>query len=92
MRSEVSISMGAVQAVREVPIRRTPGPRLRSRSRVLAAGAMLRFLGCAAGFLRLRRYLRNGQQLLPLPEEARRTMRRLGVHADLYVSEDVPAR
>lgn len=87
--SGVTINMSAVQAMKEVRDSAHVWSAIEITGAVLGAGAMLRFLWLAAGFLRLRRYRRNAQQLLPLPEEARRTIQRLGVHADLFVSEDV---
>jgi TonB family protein len=56
---------------------------------IIAGGGLLRLMWLCGGMLRLRRYRRAAELVLPLPDEARSLMQRLGVHASLYLSEDV---
>jgi len=87
--SNITISTGPARIVENAP----SGFSLWSAPEIaiglLTAGAALRLLWLGIGLLRLRRYRRAAEQVLPLPDDARAQMRRLGVHADLYISEDV---
>jgi TonB family protein len=89
VRSNVSVTMGPVQiaAGGENSFRLwTPAE---IAIAIVAAGAAMRLLWLGLGLFRLRRYRKAAERLLPLPDEARNAIRRLGVDADFYVSEDV---
>ena len=87
--SNVSISMGPAGIVDSGASAAFPWSAAEAAAAVLAAGAVLRLLWLALGLVRLRRFRRTSEQVLPLPDDTRRLMHRLGVHADVYVSDDV---
>lgn len=89
MSSNISISTGPLEVKPVDPNAPHQWTPIEIALAVLICGAFLRLLWLSVGLFRLRRYRRAAEPLLPLPDEARRMIGRLGVHADFYLSEDV---